>query len=129
MAEWSKVKISQLIVAAGLAAASLVGYGGTVVAAPAAPAAAVSCVDGVLAMVTDDSGVQRQACVASAAADPVAPTPASAKSALISEPVPTTGPAQLPRTGAGTGGLVIAALLVGCGSIASLLSRRKADRR
>jgi LPXTG-motif cell wall-anchored protein len=47
----------------------------------------------------------------------------------LSQPVPTSGPAELPKTGAGTGGLVIAALLVGSGSVASLLSRRKPERR
>ncbi len=74
--------------------------------------------------------------MASAAAAPVgwpiAPALES-KAALAPPAVPTpTRPAQassaatLPKTGAGTtGGLVIAALLVGSGSVASLLSRRR----
>ena len=84
------------------------------------------CTDGVLTTVTDDSGVQHQACVASAAVDPTpAPVEAPAKATLRSS-TPTTSPQQLPSTGAGTtSGLVIAALLVGSGSVASLLSRRK----
>jgi LPXTG-motif cell wall-anchored protein len=81
------------------------------------------CTDGVLTTVTDDSGVQHQACVA------VAADPAPARSSLAPQPAPpTTSPARLPTTGAGTGGLVIAALLVGSGSVASLVSRRKAHR-
>jgi LPXTG-motif cell wall-anchored protein len=89
------------------------------------------CTDGVVTTVIDDSGVQHQACVASAAADPApvpAATPAAApvKATLRSAPVPTTSPQELPSTGSGTtSGLVIAALLVGSGSVASLLSRRK----
>lgn len=85
------------------------------------------CTDGVLTTVTDDSGVQHQACVASAAADPVAsPAATPARSSLLPQSAsPTTSP-QLPSTGAGTtSGLIIAALLVGSGSVASLLSRRR----
>ncbi len=92
---------------------------------------APTCAQGVPTTVTDENGVQHQACVDSAA-DPVAPTPAPTAAPVkqsLTQPVPTTSPAQLPRTGAGTGGLVIAALLVGSGSVASLLSRRKPDRR
>ena len=117
------VKISQLIVAAGIAAISFVGLAGSAAAAPTAVAPA--CAEGVLTTVTDDNGVQQQACVAVAAAEPAAP--AVAESALLSQPAPTS-PAELPQTGKGTGGLIIAALLVGTGSIASLLSRRKVDR-
>jgi LPXTG-motif cell wall-anchored protein len=80
-----------------------------------------TCVDGVPTTVTDDAGVQHQACVESAAAAP-------ARSSLVPQPTTTTTPARLPTTGAGTGGLVIAALLVGSGSVASLVSRRKAHR-
>jgi LPXTG-motif cell wall-anchored protein len=80
------------------------------------------CTEGVLSTVTDDSGVQHQACVE------VAADPAPVRSSLAAQSTPTTSPARLPATGAGTGGLVIAALLVGSGSVASLLSRRKADR-
>jgi LPXTG-motif cell wall-anchored protein len=112
------VKISQLIVAAGIAAVSFVGLAGTAAAEPA-------CTEGVLTTITDDSGVQQQACVAVAAAEPAAP--AVGRSALLAQPVGTS-PAELPKTGTGTGGLIIAALLVGTGSIASLLSRRKRDR-
>lgn len=118
------VKISQLIVAAGIAAVSVVGLAGTAAAAPTA-AETPACAEGVLTTITDDNGVQQQACVAVAAADPAAP--AVAESALLSQPEPTT-PTELPKTGTGTGGLIIAALLVGTGSIASLLSRRKADK-
>ena len=118
------VKISQLIVAAGIAAASFVGLCGTAAAAPAT-GEAPACAEGALTTVTDDNGVQQQACVAVAAAEPTAP--AGTESALLSQPEPTSPP-ELPATGKGTGGLIIAALLVGMGSIASLLSRRKADR-
>ena len=90
------------------------------------------CAEGVPTTVTDENGVQHQACVDSAA-DPVAPpvpspTPTTPVRSSLSQPVPSTGPTQLPSTGRGTGGLVIAALLVGSGSIASLLSRRKPAR-
>jgi LPXTG-motif cell wall-anchored protein len=109
------VKISQLIVAAGIAAVSFVGSSGS-----AAASDAPTCTEGVLTTVIDDDGVQHQACVAVEA-------PAIAESALLSQPVGTS-PTHLPATGTGTGGLIIAALLVGTGSIASLLSRRKTDR-
>jgi LPXTG-motif cell wall-anchored protein len=203
------VKLSQLIVATGIAAGSLIGFGGIANAAPTASTSAVACVngDGVMDLVvtnpatdapaefvvtnpqtfiasvidlapgssqvvtvdgladgavvvpvqfngsdasvstqiacdapactqgvpttvTDENGVQHQACVDSAA-DAVAPVPApAAAQQTVSRPVPSTSPAELPKTGAGTGtGLVIAALLVGSGSVASLLSRRKPDRR
>lgn len=84
------------------------------------------CTDGVLTTVTDDKGVQHQACVASAAVDPApAPGDPPAKATLRSS-TPTTSPQQLPSTGSGTtSGLVIAAVLVGSGSVVSLLSRRK----
>jgi LPXTG-motif cell wall-anchored protein len=118
------VKISQLIVAAGIAAVSFVSLGGSAAAAPAAGDAPI-CAEGVLTTITDDNGVQHQACVAVAAAEPA--VPAVAASALLSQPVGTS-PAELPKTGTGTGGLIIAALLVGVGSIASLLSRRKTDK-
>jgi LPXTG-motif cell wall-anchored protein len=124
MAEMVPVKISQLIVSATIAAASFVGLGGIAAAAPTA-SQPPTCAEGVLTTVTDDNGVQQQACVAVASAGPEAP--AVAESALLSQPAGTT-PTELPKTGTGTGGLIIAALLVGTGSIASLLSRRKADR-
>jgi LPXTG-motif cell wall-anchored protein len=84
------------------------------------------CSEGVVTTVIDDSGVQHQACVASAAGDPApAPVDPPAKATLRSSTL-TTSPQELPSTGAGTtSGLVIAALLVGSGSVASLLSRRK----
>jgi LPXTG-motif cell wall-anchored protein len=207
MAGIGRVKLSQLIVATGIAAGSLIGFGGIADAAPTASTSGVACVngDGVMDLVvsnpasdapaefvvtnphtfiasvidlapgssqvvtvdgladgsvvvpvqfngsdvsvssmiacdapacaqgvpttvTDENGVQHQACVDSAA-DPVVPAPPVPAKATLSQPVPTAGPTQLPRTGTGTGGLVIAALLVGSGSIASLLSRRKPDRR
>ena len=85
------------------------------------------CAQGVLTTVVDDSGVQHEACVESAADVP--PVAAPVKASLAPQPTPTTGPstsaAKLPATGIGTGGLIIAFLLVGSGSIASLLSRRK----
>ncbi len=86
---------------------------------------ALSCAEGALTVVVDDSGVQHEACVASAVAVPPA---TSAKATFVPpiENAPVTGPVALPQTGTGTtGGLVIAALLVGCGSVASILSRRK----
>jgi LPXTG-motif cell wall-anchored protein len=94
----------------------------------------LTCPEGAPTTVTDDNGVQHEACVESAAAAPVVPAPAAAaapvapKRSSLTQTVPTTSPGQLPKTGAGTGGLIIAALLVGSGSVASLLSRRKADR-
>ncbi|MGZ4806044.1 MAG: hypothetical protein ACXV5U_06645 [Ilumatobacteraceae bacterium] len=83
------------------------------------------CTDGVLSLVTDESGVQHQACVASAAGAPVAPP---ARAALAPPAAHTTSAniqATLPTTGAGSGGLVVAAALVGSGSLVSLLSRRR----
>ena len=86
------------------------------------------CAQGVLTVVTDDNGVQHEACVDSAA-DAPAPTPPANpdKATLVPKPTstPTTSAPQLPKTGAGTGGIVIGAILVASGSIASLLSRRK----
>ena len=200
------VKLSQLIMAAGIAAASIVGFGGNVSAAPTASTAAVACVNGdgvmdlaltnpatdaaaefvitnpetfvasvvdvgpgasqvvtvgglsdgsvivpvqfngndasvssliacdvpacaqgVLTTVVDDNGVQHQACVESAADVP--PVAAPVKASLAPQPTPSsspaTGPSRLPATGLGTGGLIIAALLVVSGSLVSLLSRRK----
>jgi hypothetical protein len=199
------VKLSQLIISAGIAAASVVGFGGVASAAPTASTAAIACVNGdgvmdlalnnatdaaaefvitnpetfvasvvdvgpgasqvvtvsglsdgsvivpvqfngndasissliacdaptcaqgVLTTVVDDNGVQHQACVESAADVP--PVAAPVKASLALQPTPATSPAtstaRLPATGLGTGGLIIAALLVGSGSVASLLSRRK----
>lgn len=87
------------------------------------------CAQGVLTVVTDDNGVQHQACVDSAADAALAPPANPDRASLVPKPnpTPTTTRAQLPKTGAGTGGLVIAAILVGSGSIAALLSRRKAS--
>ena len=88
---------------------------------------APACAQGVLTTVVDDNGVQHQACVESAADVP--PVAAPVKASLAPQPTPltssATSPARLPATGLGTGGLIIAALLVGSGSVASLLSRRK----
>jgi hypothetical protein len=200
------VKLSQLIISVGIAAASIVGFGGIAAAAPTASTAAIACVNGdgqmdlaltnpatdaaaefvitnpetfiasvidvgpgasqvvtlgglsdgsvivpvqfngndasvssliacdapacaqgVLTTVTDDNGVQHQACVESAADVP--PVAAPVKASLAPQPTPSSTPAtgstRLPATGLGTGGLIIAALLVGSGSVASLLSRRK----
>ncbi|MEY2417141.1 MAG: hypothetical protein QOH53_2475 [Ilumatobacteraceae bacterium] len=115
------VKLSQLIMSATLAAATTVGFAGVAAAAP------TICAQGVLTAVVDDSGVQHEACVESAADVP--PVAAPVKASLAPQPTPTGGPstsaAKLPATGTGTGGLVIAFLLVGSGSIASLVSRRK----
>lgn len=82
------------------------------------------CTEGALSTVTDQSGVQHQACVASAAEAPVAPVRASL-APLATRKASATTQSTLPTTGAGTGGLVIAAVLVGSGSVVSLLSRRK----
>lgn len=85
------------------------------------------CAEGMITTVVNDNGVQQQACVASAAAVP----PAPAAKATLAPPEPTTptvvasSPTTLPKTGAGTGELVIAALLVGSGSVVSLLARRR----
>ena len=200
------VKLSQLIISAGIAATSIIGFGGIAAAAPTASTAAIACVNGdgvmdlaltnpatdaaaefvitnpetfiasvidvgpgasqvvtvgglsdgsvivpvqfngndasvssliacdapvcaqgVLTTVVDDNGVQHQACVESAADVP--PVAAPVKASLAPQPTPATtpatSPARLPATGLGTGGLIIAALLVGTGSVASLLSRRK----
>jgi LPXTG-motif cell wall-anchored protein len=159
------VKVSQLIAAAAISAAGLVGFGGIAAASstagtstgvacvngdgemqfaidsPAAdagttigtsvPCDPTSCSEGVLTTVVDDSGVEHLACVESAADAPVAAPPAvpatiPARASLAPRTANTTaGLTQLPKTGAGTGGLVIAALLVVSGSVASLLSRRK----
>jgi hypothetical protein len=137
------VKLSQLMMAAGLAAAALVGFGGRAAAAPIESSSAVVavCSEGALTTVVDDSGVLQQACVASGAAvppvpaaeslsaPPIVPTPdqtAPSHSAL-GESVRASTESRLPTTGVGTGGLWIAALLVGSGSAASLLARRKSS--
>jgi LPXTG-motif cell wall-anchored protein len=138
------VTISKLMAAAGIAAASFVGFGGVALAAPASSDAAVSCVtgdvscaapacaDGALSIVTDDAGVQHEACVASAPDAPLVPVvtpervllaPVSTGSATST----TTPPASLPKTGAGIGVVLIAAILVGTGSVASLIARRKSS--
>ena len=111
-----QVKISQLMMAAGVAAAGLVGFGGTAAAAPGAGPAAIACAngegvpvqlnsndqsisapvacdapvctEGVLTTVVDDSGVQHEACVASVAAVPPAPA-AKAMLAPQTESAPT----------------------------------------
>ena len=88
---------------------------------------APACAQGVLTSVIDESGVQHQACVESAADAP--PVAAPVKASLVPQPTPATtaatSSARLPATGTGTDGLIIAALLVGSGSVASLFSRRK----
>jgi LPXTG-motif cell wall-anchored protein len=122
------LKISQLIVAAATAAVSLAGFGGIAVAAPTASSAAVACAEGAPSVITDDNGVQHQACVDSAADAPALAPPANPdKASLVPKPAstPTTSSGQLPQTGTGSGGFVIATILVCSGSIASLLSRRK----
>ena len=81
---------------------------------------APTCAQGGSTTVTDDNGVQHQACVESAA-DPVRPrrpwprqgssaSQSSPSRSSLSQPAATTGSTQLPETGAGTGGLMIAAL-------------------
>ena len=85
-----------------------------------------ACASGVVGVVTDENGVQHQACVDSAAAaPPMVPVEPPARASLLPEPTPTASTSQLPKTGAGTGGLIIAAMLVCSGCVASLLSRRK----
>ena len=148
------LQLSKLVLAASLAAAGLAGFGGVAEAAPSASAPAIECVnagdtagqslasganevvsaqavcvtavcaDGVLTVITDDSGVQHEACVVSAADPPATPALSSLSSPAQSAPA-APAPAVLPATGAGTGGLVIAGLLVGSGSVVSLLSRRR----
>lgn len=140
------VKLSKLIAAAGLAAAGLAGFSG-VASASSAPAAVVTCAtgattdttvtsqvpcdppactEGVLTIVTDDSGVQHEACVASSAVSETAIAIVPVR-ATLAPPAPQAATADrtLPATGAGTGGLIIAAVLVGSGSVVSLLSRRR----
>jgi LPXTG-motif cell wall-anchored protein len=114
------VKLSQLIAAASVAATGLVGFTGVAHAAPSPPPA---CPEGVLTIITDDSGVQYEACVESAASPSVVVVERATTLAPVQQP--TSAAPSLPATGAGTGGLVIAALLVGSGSIVSLLSRRR----
>ena len=81
-----QVKISQLMFAASVAAAALVGFGGIADAAPAADAPA--CAEGVLTTVVDDSGVTHEACVESAVVvSPVAVPPALESSAYSIGPV------------------------------------------
>jgi LPXTG-motif cell wall-anchored protein len=179
-----QLKIAQLILAGGIAAAGVIGLSGAASAAPPATAAAAACIDGAAVMiatppipadqiaseqvggevsvntvipcevpacaqgalttVTGDDGLLYEACVASAAdvpavaafatvpaAAPAAAAPAPAALAAKATFVPagqtaaTATTAVLPKTGNGTVGLVIAALLVVSGSLASLLSRRK----
>jgi len=132
------VKISRLIATAGIVGASFAGFGGLAHAAPAANADSVSCVDGALSIVTGDDGLQHQACVASAADAPV--VPAGTESPVVpagttihralQSPQPTgsaSNSTSLPQTGAGIEGVVIAAILVGTGSVASLIARRKSS--
>jgi len=146
--------------AAGIAAASFVGFVGVAHAAPVASEGTVSCVnrdavmtvqadgndasvtgpvscdppacaEGALSVVTDDAGVQHQACVASAADAPVVPVATQQRASLAPQTTgtatATTTPASLPKTGAGMGGVLIAAILVGTGSVASLIARRKSS--
>jgi hypothetical protein len=93
------VKVSQLIAAAAIATVSVVGVAGMVDAAPAEGTASVATV----ALSTGAS--------------------------VVAEPTPTTNPSQLPRTGHGTDGVIIAVVLVGSGCVASLVSRRKTSSR
>lgn len=103
-----------------------VACGAAAVAAPTSDAAAPACAQGAMTIVTDDNGVQHEACVAVAVE-----VPAQVKSTLAApvEVLPATDASTaeetLPATGATTGGLIIAAMLVGSGSVVSLLSRRR----
>ncbi len=149
-----QVKVSQLIAAAGIAIVCVVGLAGTADAAPAAGTSTVECVNGdgesandaevgaliscdtpacvsgALSIVTDEDGVQHQACVDSAAAaPPVGPAAPAATASLLTQPTPATSTSQLPKTGLATGGLIIAAILVSSGCVASLVSRRKTSSR
>lgn len=119
------MKMSQWIAAVGVAAGVLFGAAQVAAAQPVPMTAA--CPDGASTIVVDDNGVQHEACVAVAAEAPPAPQLATLSAPVESAPVSGTLPthATLPSTGVGTGGLVIAALLVGSGSIVSLLSRRR----
>jgi LPXTG-motif cell wall-anchored protein len=69
--------------------------------------------------------------VASAADAPVVPAVTPVRASLGPQtPGPTastTAPASLPKTGAGMGGVLIAAILVGSGTVASLIARRKSS--
>jgi hypothetical protein len=147
------IRISQFVLAGAVSAVGLVGFGGVANAAPISGTGTVVCVqsspvvvavesgsesvstpitcddpvcvDGALTVVVDDSGVQHQACVASAVAVPPATT-ARVTFALPVDSASTASPAVLPATGRGSGdGLALAAVLVGCGSLASFVSRRK----
>ncbi|MEP7204309.1 MAG: LPXTG cell wall anchor domain-containing protein [Ilumatobacteraceae bacterium] len=125
-----QVKLSQLIMAAGITIASFAGFAASAEAAPPALPDVAACASGILSVVTDQDGVQHQACVDSAAgAAPVVRVESSARSSLLPQPTPTTGPSQLPKTGTGTSGLIIAAILVCSGCVASLVSRRKSESR
>lgn len=119
------MKVSQWIAAVGIAAGVVFGAATAAVAAPAP--ATPACPGGAVTIVTDENGVQQQACVAVAVEAPPAPQLATLVAPTESAPVTGTMPAHatLPSTGIGSGGLVIAAVLVGSGSIVSLLSRRR----
>lgn len=93
------VKVSQLIAAAAIATLSVVGLAGMVDAAPTGGTSSAT----------------------------TAALPAGAS--VVAEPTPTTSPSQLPRTGRGTDGVIIAVVLVGSGCVASLVSRRKTSSR
>jgi hypothetical protein len=125
------MKMSKWIAAMGVAAGVLFGAGHVATAAPAP--ATPSCPDGAAsAIVIDENGVQHEACVA-VAAEATPPTPQLATLSSPALPQPSAGPvpthATLPSTGVGSGGIVIAAVLVGSGSIVSLLSRRRPNVR
>ena len=93
------VKVSQLIAAAAIATVSVVGLAGMVDAAPIEGTSSVT----------------------------IAALPAGAP--LVAEPTPTASPSQLPSTGRGTDGVIVAVVLVGSGCVASLVSRRKTSSR
>lgn len=122
------VKFTQLIAAIAVAAGVSLAGGAAAQAMPTSDASAPACAEGAATIVTDENGVQHEACVAVAVEAPAAPPVKSTLTAPV-EVLPATHSTEasptLPATGATTGGLIIAAVLVGSGSLVSLLSRRR----
>lgn len=122
------VKFTQSIAAIGIAAGISLAGGAAVSATPTSDASAPACTEGAATVVTDENGVQHVACVAVEAppASPVVPVKSTLNAVEVLSATDSTGATPtLPATGATTGGLVIAAVLVGSGSLVSLLSRRR----
>jgi LPXTG-motif cell wall-anchored protein len=108
------------MVAGAMTAASLFAANGVADAAPVCP-------EGAISVVTDDSGVEQVACVAVGGVPVVGPAGsiAGTEALAVASRAPSTVTTSLPQTGGGHGSLIIATLLVGSGSVASLISRRK----